>query len=72
VFSSENIKIDKMCKIFKKLFMEAIVLYLVLTWETLFCKNVIPSNSNENNVTHVKTEYKLWLPSIISILVGNI
>ena len=27
---------------------------------------------NENNVTHVKTLHKLWLPWIISILVGKL
>jgi predicted hydrolase (HD superfamily) len=29
-------------------------------------------NINEDNVTHVTTGYKLWLPWIISILVGKI
>ena len=42
-------------------------LYNVLTWVILFSLHFIPRyrseyNIYENNVTHVKTRYKLWLP----------
>jgi hypothetical protein len=41
--------------------------FRILRWIT----ETVMTKLNENNVTYVKEVYKLWLPWIISILVGK-